>query len=148
MKTGSNIRTCQRIYLYFSVSESSHLNSKQVTARICIWNNCKINIQKRKLNQNFQLKSKHTGDYQYRCRACEQGFNNYNLMEEHFHIHTGSKPYECNKCDKSFANRGSLWIHMKQHENLKPYICNQCNKAFTHSSHLANNVVFSDRVQN
>ncbi len=34
--------------------------------------------------------SKHTGDFQFHCKTCAKGFNNFKLLEEHEHIHTGA----------------------------------------------------------
>ena len=66
---------------------------------------------------------------EYKCRECEDSFNNRSLLRKHIvHLHT--KNVKCENCFLEFSENWKLEEHMAIHTDQKSFACDLCDKRF------------------
>ncbi len=71
----------------------------------------------------------HTGKYRYTCGACQKGFTQLCIFQDHVKKHKGES-YACQMCEKSFTTASYLKKHMQHHTGKYSHICQICQKGF------------------
>ncbi|KAH0573256.1 Zinc finger, C2H2 type domain-containing protein [Spironucleus salmonicida] len=75
-------------------------------------------------------KYKSSGDKQFTCPICNQGFARKDTLEVHRKIHLDTKEFECEVCGSQFRQKGHLTRHMNIHLERIDVRCEVCGKEF------------------
>ncbi|XP_042306318.1 zinc finger and SCAN domain-containing protein 2-like isoform X2 [Sceloporus undulatus] len=81
----------------------------------------------------------HTGEKQYMCSDCGEGFSSRISLETHQRTHVGQKlsllppemtVYICSECGETFNSTLDLDAHQRIHTEQKSYTCKECGEKF------------------
>lgn len=106
---------------------------------------CRLCTQKcesvKMLKEHMNLR--HDGEKAFRCRHCEQLFDERIKLKEHEFNHIGK--YECYMCHRTYADKYFLRKHLKIHWNDSPDRCGDCGKVFMSQSKLRQHIYTNHR---
>lgn len=71
-----------------------------------------------------------SGERQYMCRICQEGFCRKGDLMKHEILHSGIKPYLCSSSLSALLEH-STWLNIKYFTLLRGLVCSNCQKSFT-----------------
>ena len=85
------------------------------------------------LESLLESKSNHTNseinDIEFRCRFCEEKFNNKASPKKHIQENHPAF-FKCKSCKEVFNESWKMEVHMKTRDRVNPYKCDICDKEF------------------
>lgn len=78
----------------------------------------------------------HRDKSSFRCRFCDENFENVLDMLIHERNHKEERPFACRFCKRTFKASSALLAHERMHNDDHPHVCRFCQKVLLNSSHL------------
>ena len=87
---------------------------------------------------------KHTGNFSYRCKICQQGFSQVYAFRRHMRVHAGLA-YECEFCNQKFKSDQRLRYHRSRHTGQYRFNCDKCPNGYNEKGQFLVHLESHDR---